>query len=97
MRDPSSPLAALAESLKADLENKPTGVTLSLHRRRLTLAYHRTVVLHWRTVGRELVCAPTGWCRKIHTAPDPVQARDITIRLVFEFVRQFPKLSTNQP
>jgi hypothetical protein len=97
MRDPSSPLAVLAESLEADLGDEATGVTLSLHRRRLTLAYHQMVVLHWRTVGRELVCAPTGWSRKIYTAPGPVQARDVTIRLVFQFVRQLQKPSTHPP
>jgi hypothetical protein len=87
--EPNSPLGVLAANLKADLENQATGLTVSLHRERLTIAYHQVVVLHWKAAGGDLVCTPIGWRRKTYTALGPVQARTITIRLVFEFVRQF--------
>jgi len=89
MRDPISPLTVLAESLEADLQNQTTSLMLSLHRGLLTLAYHQVVFLHWRMVGRDLICEPKGWRRKTYTAPGPLKARDITIHLVFEFVQQF--------
>jgi hypothetical protein len=64
---------------------------VSLQRNFLTVAYHQIVVLHWRIVGGDLVCFPTGWRRKTYTALGPTKAREITIRLVFEFVRQFQR------
>jgi hypothetical protein len=87
--DPNSPLTLLAESLQAELEDHPASLTIRLHRQRLTIAYHQVVVLHWKVVGCDLVCTPIGWRRKTYTALGPAQARNITIRLVFEFVRQF--------
>src|SRR5262249_5551139 len=85
------------ESLEADLQNQATSLMLCLHRNLLTIAYHQVVVLHWRMVGRDLIGAPKGWRRKTYTAPGPVTARDITIRLVFEFVRQFGEANASGP
>lgn len=95
MRDPTSPLTVLAESLGADLQNQATSLSLCLHQALLTIAYHQ--VVYWRMVRRDLICVPKGWYRKTYPAPGPVKARDITIRLVFEFVRQFGGLSASPP
>jgi hypothetical protein len=84
-RESNSPLTLLAEILEAELEDHAASLTIRLHRNRLTIAYHQVVVLQWKLVGRDLVCTPTGWHRKIYTALGPAQARSITIRLVFEF------------
>ena len=87
--DPRGPLLMLAANLKEELRDQDANLTITLHRTRLTIAYHEIVVLNWKVVGRDLVCTPVGWRRKTYTASGPVQAREITIRLVFEFVRQF--------
>jgi hypothetical protein len=96
-QDPNSPLTVLAASLEADLKNQATDLTLSLHRGQLTLSYHQIVVLRWRMVGQDLVCSLTGWRRKTYAASGPMQARNITIRLVFEFVREFRRAPRGEP
>jgi hypothetical protein len=90
--DPSAPLLLLAANLEEELRNQGTHLSVRLWRTTLTITYHSIVVLNWRLVGRDLVCTPTGWRRKTYTAPGPIQAREITIRLVFEFVRSFQAL-----
>jgi len=87
--DPRGPLLMLAANLKEELNAQETNLTITLHRTRLTISYHEIVVLHWKSVGRDLVCTPVGWRRKTYTAPGPSKAREITIRLLFEFVKQF--------
>jgi hypothetical protein len=97
VRDPSSPLTVLTERLEAELDDHATSLALTLHHGRLTVAYHQVVILHWRIVCGELVCVATGWRRKTYVAQGPVQAREIAISLVFEFVRQFGKPATDVP
>ena len=92
--DPNAPLLLLAANLKEELRDQGGDLSVNLRRSFLTITYHQIVVLSWRVVGRNLVCTPTGWRRKTYTAPGPMQAREITIRLVFEFVRRF---RTDQP
>jgi hypothetical protein len=87
--DARAQLLMLDANLKEELRDQDANLTVTLHRARLTVAYHEIVVLHWKGVGSDLVCTPVGWRRKTYMAHGPVQAREITIRLVFEFVRQF--------
>ena len=87
--DPQAQLDVLAAALADDLRGQVTNVAIARAGRRLTLSYHQIVVLCWKVSGRDLVCIPLGWRRKTYTATGPVHARAITIRLVFEFVRQF--------
>ena len=89
MRDPFAPLLLLAASLEEELRGQRTNLTVSLQRNFLTVAYDQIVVLHWRRVGSDLVCFPR--CRKTYTALGSTKAREITLRLVFEFVRQFQR------
>jgi hypothetical protein len=86
--DPRAQLLLLEASLKKDLGNQQTALTVRLQRAGLTVAYHQMEVLRWTFVRRNLVCIPIGWCHKTYITSGPVQAREITIRLVFEFVRQ---------
>ena len=81
----------LEGNLKEELRDQDAYVTVTLHRARLAIAYHEIVVLHWKGVGSDLVCTPVGWRRKTYMARGPAQAREITIRLVFEFVRQIQR------
>jgi hypothetical protein len=39
-------------------------------------------------VGGDLTCTPLGWHDTIYTAGDPGDAHRLTVRLVFEFLRQ---------
>jgi hypothetical protein len=87
--DPLAPLLLLAANLEMELRDQGMHLSVSVHRNSLAVAYHQIVILNWRVVGRDLVCTPSGWRRKTYTALGPTQAREITIRLVFEFVRQF--------
>jgi hypothetical protein len=87
--DPFAPLLLLAANLEEELQAQGTNLTVSLQRNVLAVAYHQIVILHWRIVGDTLVCSPTRWRREAYTAAGPTSAREITIRLVFEFVRQF--------
>lgn len=87
--DVQGPLLMLEANLKEELRDQEANLTITLHRARLTIAYHEIVVLNWKVVGRDLVCTPVGWRRKAYTASGPVQAREITIRLIFEFVKVF--------
>jgi hypothetical protein len=82
MRDPFAPLLLLAASLEEELRGQRTNLTVSLQRNFLTVAYDQIVVLHWRRVGSDLVCFPSGWCRKTYTALGSTKAREITLRLV---------------
>jgi hypothetical protein len=87
--DARGPLLMLAANLKEELKAQETNLAVSLYRTHLIIAYHQVVVVHWKMVGRDLVGTPVGWRRKRYTARGPVQAREISIRLVFEFVKQF--------
>lgn len=86
--DPRAQLLVLEASLKKELANQETALTLRLQRASLTVAYHQMAVLRWTLVRRNLVCIPIGSCRKTYVASGPLQAREITTRLVFEFVKQ---------
>jgi hypothetical protein len=87
--DPRGPLLMLEAILSEDLPAEHANLTIILHRTRLMIAYHHVVVLHWKVDGSDLVCTPVGWRRKTYAARGPAQAREITIRLLFEFVRHF--------
>ena len=80
-------LHALAASLCQDLRGQQTGLTISLQRPHLAIAYHNMIVVRWACVGDQIVASPDGWGESTHTAAGLEQARKITIRLVFEFVR----------
>jgi hypothetical protein len=86
--DPRAQLLLLEASLKEELGDQQTALVVRLQRAGLTVAYHQTAVLRWTFVGQNLVCIPIGWCHKTYIASGPLQAREITIRLVFEFVQQ---------
>ena len=87
--DPRAQLLLLEASLKKELGNQQTALTVRLQRAGLTVAYHQMAVLRWTFIRRNLVCIPIGGCHKTYLASGPLQAREITIRLVFEFVKQF--------
>jgi hypothetical protein len=87
--DPFAPLRLLAANLEEEIRDQGTHLSVSVHQNSLAVAYHQIVILNWRVAGRDLVCTPSGWRRKTYTALGPTQAREITIRLVFEFVRLF--------
>ena len=87
-RDPFIELGLLASSLEEELKNQETELVVDLVDNDLVIAYHHIVVLHWRVVDLELVCSPTCWRRITFTVASAERAREITIRLVFEFVRE---------
>jgi hypothetical protein len=80
-------LHALAASLCQDLRGQRTELTINLRWPHLAIAYHHIVVVRWASVGDKIVAAPDGWSESSYTAAGVEQARRITIRLVFEFVR----------
>jgi hypothetical protein len=86
--DPRAQLLVLEASLRKELANQETALTLRLQRTGLTVAYHQMAVLRWRVVRRNLVCIPVSSCHKTYVASGPLHACEITIRLVFEFVKQ---------
>jgi len=86
--DPRAQLLLLEASLKKELGNQQTALTVRLQGAGLTVAYHQMAVLRWTFIRRNLVCIPIGGCHKTYLASGPLQAREITIRLVFEFVKQ---------
>jgi hypothetical protein len=87
--DPRAQILVLEASLKNELAGQETALTLCLQRSGLTIAYHQMTVLRWTSVRRNLVCIPIGGCHEAYVAHGPLQAREITIRLVFEFVKQY--------
>jgi hypothetical protein len=94
--DPRAQLLLLEASLKKELANQETALTVRLQRAGLTVAYRQMAVLRWTLIRRNLVCIPIGWCHKSYIASGPLQAREITICLVFEFVKQFQSAASRQ-
>ena len=66
--DARGPLLMLEANLKEELRDQDANLTVTLHRTRLTIAYHEIVVLHWKGVGSDLVCTPVGWRRHAYSA-----------------------------
>jgi hypothetical protein len=87
--DPPGPLLMLATRLAEDLPPEGAELTVRPQRTLLTLAYHHIVILTWKVVDSDLMCTPIGWHHTTYTAGDPGEAHRLTVRLVFEFLRQF--------
>jgi hypothetical protein len=86
--DPSNELRLLAARLQEELGDQETRLAIDHLDSNIVIAYHSIVIMYWKVVAGQLVCVPTAWHRQTYTAPCAVRAREITIRLAFDFVRQ---------
>jgi hypothetical protein len=85
--DASAQLRLLAARLQGELRDEETALTIDHVDNTIVVAYRGVVVLYWRVVDGELACFPTGWRLRTYTTPHALRARELTIRLLFEFVR----------
>src|SRR5262245_7174172 len=89
LSDPSAELRLLAAKLQEELRNQETRLAVDYFDNNIVISYHRTIVLYWRVADGELACFPTGWRQRTYRTTGAVRAREITIHLLFEFVREF--------
>src|SRR5262245_65922920 len=89
LRDPSAELRLLAAKLQDELRGRKTRLAVDYFDNTIVIFYHRIVALYWRVADGELACFPTDWRQRTYRAASAVRAREITIRLMIEFVREF--------
>jgi hypothetical protein len=87
MRDQSAELRQLAAKLQEELKGQETRLSVDYFDDTIVIAYRGIVAVYWRLANEELACFPTAWHRRTYTAASVARAREITIRLIFEFVR----------
>ena len=87
LRDRSAELRLLAAKLQEELKGQETRLSVDYFDDTIVIAYRGIVAVYWRVADGELACFPTGWHRRTYTAAGVARAREIMIRLMFEFVR----------
>jgi hypothetical protein len=85
--DRSAELRLLAAKLQEELQGQETKLSVDYFDGTIVIAYRGIVAVYWRVADGELACFPTSWHRRTYRAAGVARAREITIRLMFEFVR----------
>jgi hypothetical protein len=87
--DRRAELRLLAAQLHEELTDGEIRLSLIQIDNTIVIAYHHIVALYWEGTDGKLTCIPRGWRSGRYAAANAVRAREITIRLLFEFVREF--------
>jgi hypothetical protein len=84
--DPPS-TACLPPKLQEELKGQETRLAVGHFDDTIVIAHRGIVAVYWRVADGKLACFPTGWHHRTYTAAGVARAREITIRPMFEFVR----------